>query len=89
MSVLAIAEATWRESAVCHGASAAVFYPPSTTETRDERAARESAARALCGQCPVRETCLEYALQVQEPYGIWGGLIELERRRLLRRRNAS
>ena len=29
---------------------------------------------------------LDYALVVNEPHGIWGGLNELERRRLLRRR---
>lgn len=83
---LAQSEATWRASAACQGNTAAVFYPPSTTETREQRGRREGAARELCGRCAVREPCLEYALYVQEPYGIWGGLNELERRRLLRRR---
>ena len=32
----------------------------------------------------MREACLEYALYVQEPYGIWGGMTEIERRRLVR-----
>jgi WhiB family redox-sensing transcriptional regulator len=87
--ILAHVDATWRASAACQGSTAAAFYPPSTTETREQRQRRESAARELCGRCQVREACLEYALYVQEPYGIWGGMNELERRRLLRRRAAS
>lgn len=81
---LAQIEPTWRADAACQGATAEHFYPPSVTESRDERRDRESAARALCARCPVREACLDYALYVQEPYGIWGGLTEIERRRLLR-----
>lgn len=82
---LAHTEPTWRADAACQGATANHFYPPSVTETRDGRRRREDAARALCGQCPVQASCLEYALYVQEPYGIWGGLTEVERRRLVRR----
>jgi WhiB family redox-sensing transcriptional regulator len=33
--------------------------------------------------CAVREPCLEYALAIKEPHGIWGGLNELERRQLI------
>ena len=39
--------------------------------------------------CPVRETCLEYALTVREKNGVWGGLTERERRRVLRQRRKS
>jgi WhiB family redox-sensing transcriptional regulator len=34
----------------------------------------------------VRDECLEYALGIREPHGIWGGLNEFERRQLLRQR---
>lgn len=30
-------------------------------------------AKALCGECPVRDECLEAALERKEPYGVWGG----------------
>ena len=30
-------------------------------------------AKALCRTCPVRMSCLEGALQRQEPWGVWGG----------------
>lgn len=86
---LASAEPTWRAMAACRGSTAAAFYPPSTVETREQRARRERAARQLCGRCVVREACLEYALYVREPYGIWGGLNEIERRRLMRDRPAG
>ena len=34
--------------------------------------------------CPVIEQCRSYALAAQEPYGIWGGMTEEERREEIR-----
>ena len=48
-----------------------------------ERAAREQTAKAICHECAVRGVCLEQALNTREPFGIWGGLTEQERRVLL------
>lgn len=31
------------------------------------------AAKALCGECPVRQPCREGALARREPSGVWGG----------------
>ncbi len=81
-------EPSWRVFAKCQGRNAVWFFPPSHFERKDEKDFREGHARALCSRCPVRDECLDYALTVQEPHGIWGGLNELERRRLLRRRSA-
>jgi WhiB family redox-sensing transcriptional regulator len=47
---------------------------------------RERQAKGICARCPVRIECLEYAVRIREPHGIWGGLNELERRILLRER---
>jgi len=33
----------------------------------------------------VRRPCLDYALAIREPHGIWGGLNELERKQLVAR----
>ncbi|AUG80455.1 WhiB family transcriptional regulator [Kitasatospora sp. MMS16-BH015] len=44
---------------------------------------RETAAKAVCGHCTVRVECRRYALTTREPYGVWGGLTEIERHRLL------
>jgi len=50
---------------------------------KDEKAEREQRAKAICASCSVRKDCLEYALRIREPHGIWGGLNELERRGML------
>ena len=39
----------------------------------------------MCLTCDVRDECLEYALQHDERFGIWGGLSERERRKLKKR----
>ena len=73
----------WQVKAACRGPQAAVFFPPSYFERKDEKLERETRAKAICAQCGVREPCLEFALEIREPHGIWGGLNEVERRTLL------
>jgi WhiB family redox-sensing transcriptional regulator len=34
----------------------------------------------------VRNECLDYAIRIREPHGIWGGLNEVERKTVLDRR---
>ena len=80
---------TWRGRAECRRDNAVHFFAPSHFERKEEKDLREGQARALCRACPVQQACLEYSLTVQEPHGIWGGLNELERRRLLRKRAAE
>ena len=38
-----------------------------------ESPADVEAAKALCLDCPVREVCLQGALERREPWGVWGG----------------
>ena len=59
-----------------------MFFPPAHFERKDEKLEREGRAKQICGTCPVRQPCLEYALKIREPHGIWGGLNEAERRQL-------
>ena len=61
-----------------------MFYPPMRTEDRRTKRLRESRAKAVCSECPVRTECLEHALNSDERYGIWGGLTDRERRSVLR-----
>lgn len=42
-------------------------------------------ARDVCDMCPIREQCLEHAMEEKERYGMFGGLTPLERRRIERR----
>ena len=76
----------WQTRAACRGSDANLFFAPSQTETKEEREARETQAKSVCARCPVREQCLTFALSTREPHGIWGGLNEIERRRMLERR---
>jgi WhiB family redox-sensing transcriptional regulator len=54
-----------------------LFYPDRGGDIRK--------AKRICRGCPVRQPCLDYALERGERFGVWGGLSERERRRLRRR----
>jgi WhiB family redox-sensing transcriptional regulator len=73
--------ATWRQRAACRGLDPEIFYPASDEEAEE--------AKAICASCPVRQLCLEHALAFRERDGVWGGLTERERRRVLRQRRKS
>ena len=79
----------WQFRAACRGEDSAWFFAPNYFEKRFEKEAREAKAKRVCAGCPVREECLAYALRLREGHGIWGGLNEMERRNLLRRRAAE
>jgi WhiB family redox-sensing transcriptional regulator len=84
MSVQRVDE-LWQDRAACRGPQAAVFFPPSHFERKDDKDEREDRAKAICMQCPVRKPCLDYAVRIREPHGIWGGMNELERKQLVAR----
>ncbi len=71
----------WRYRGACRGLDPDIFYP-----VTDEEA---EAAKAVCGQCVVRQQCLEFALDNREREGVWGGATEKERRRILRQRRKT
>ena len=73
----------WLGHAACWDADPELFFPDG-----DMRAARQQveAAKKVCRGCPVRGTCLSWALDTEQEAGIWGGTTEEERRRLVRRR---
>ena len=41
---------------------------------------------AVCNSCQLKAECLETALAMREPFGIWGGLMPLERQKIRNRR---
>jgi WhiB family redox-sensing transcriptional regulator len=64
----------WTEQAVCSTTDPELFFP--------EKGGSSAAAIRICGGCPVRTKCLEYALANSERFGIWGGMSERPRRKL-------
>ncbi len=73
----------WQLRGLCRGNHSHLFFPPSTFEKKEDRERREARAKAICVVCPVIRDCTDYALSIREPFGIWGGLTEVERRELL------
>jgi WhiB family transcriptional regulator, redox-sensing transcriptional regulator len=76
----------WQWQAACRGEDSSLFFAPNYPETKEEKTIRERQAKGICSRCPVRIECLEYAIRIREPHGIWGGLNEMERRILIRER---
>ena len=79
---LANADYSWRKGAICRDTDPDLFFPVGTTGYALVQIDR---AKQVCGECPVNEACLEYALETNQDAGIWGGTSE-EERRVLRRR---
>lgn len=43
---------------------------------------RDGDTKKICAACPVKTTCLDVAMKLDEPYGAWGGFTADERLRL-------
>ena len=69
----------WQLEGSCQGLNSSVFFHPDG-ERGPARSRRADRAKAICQRCPVLEQCRRYALAAREPYGVWGGLTEEERR---------
>ncbi len=67
----------WQADSLCAQTDPEAFFPEKGGSTRD--------AKKICTSCEVRANCLEYALENDERFGIWGGLSERERRKLRKR----
>jgi WhiB family redox-sensing transcriptional regulator len=72
----------WRMHAACRDEDPDLFFPigstgPALVQTEE--------AKEVCRGCPVREQCLEWAMENGQDSGVWGGLAEAERRALKRR----
>lgn len=74
---------SWQAHGLCRAVDSSIFFPPAHFEHKPEREAREKQAKAICRECPVRIECLDWALQTREPYGVWGGYAESERKQML------
>lgn len=71
----------WMKNAACTGAPARLFFPGSG-RGYDE-------GKALCATCPVREQCLDFAIETPCEDGLFGGLTYPERQALVKSRKAA
>jgi WhiB family transcriptional regulator, redox-sensing transcriptional regulator len=74
---------TWHQQAACLSVDPELFFPNGTT---GDHAQQATVAKRVCMACPVRVTCLEFALESRQDFGVWGGMTEEERRSLRRSR---
>lgn len=71
----------WQLRGACREANHDLFYSDDN-ERPIERRLREQHAREVCRSCTVSRHCLAYALEIEEPHGMWGGMSEVERQRI-------
>jgi WhiB family redox-sensing transcriptional regulator len=71
----------WEDRALCRTVDAEIFFATGATQ--------EYRAKVVCKTCPVRAECLAYALRYRVEHGVWGGLTDRERRRVLNRTRAT
>lgn len=72
----------WQLIGACRGMDSGIFFHP-PGERGGARTRRANQAKAICQDCPVIGECLEHALRMREPYGVWGGRTEEERAKIL------
>jgi WhiB family redox-sensing transcriptional regulator len=65
----------WMSQGLCAQTDPEAWFPEKGGSTR--------AAKQICLSCDVRDECLAYAIEHGERFGIWGGLSERERLRLV------
>ncbi|WP_055494130.1 WhiB family transcriptional regulator [Streptomyces sp. TP-A0356] len=76
IEAMTASDIAWQEQALCAQTGTDFFFPEPGSSVRE--------AKRICGLCESRSACLEYALDNDERFGVWGGLSEKERLHLRR-----
>ncbi|QFG04883.1 WhiB family transcription factor [Mycobacterium phage Nitzel] len=58
---------SWQDKALCAQVDLGLFFP--------EKGESAKPAKRICGRCEVRAECLQTALDNQEHYGVFGGVV--------------
>lgn len=66
----------WQDWASCAETDPEAFFPEKGDSTLP--------AKKVCLGCCVQAECLEYSIETDQKFGVWGGLSAQERRRLRR-----
>jgi WhiB family redox-sensing transcriptional regulator len=78
--------ANWRSAGACRSADPDLFFPISSVGLAERQIAR---AKIICAECGVRQECLDFALNHDQVYGIWGGTTPEDRQRERRRKRRA
>lgn len=81
IALLREADRTWMAGAACREHDPDLWFPVAGMHN--------AVAQAICDSCPVRERCADYAEDMREQHGVWGGLNVEQRRQRARQREAS
>jgi WhiB family redox-sensing transcriptional regulator len=88
-TLVKVVDKDWREKAACRGLIAPdyIWFPPRGRYVSTRAGAISPTQRLLdlCEGCPVKVTCLEFAIAGNEP-GIWGGTSFRQRRAIKKER---
>lgn len=79
----------WRDSARCAELIATGDARADWWYIEERVGARYDRARKICATCPVATECLQWAIELPEKFGMWGGLTPHERRPLQRAMRAT
>lgn len=64
----------WWTDGLCGQTDPEAFFP--------EKGGSSKEAKKICQRCEVRDECLQWALDNDEEFGVWGGLSRSERKKL-------
>jgi WhiB family redox-sensing transcriptional regulator len=76
MSTPKAGDTSWRMNAACTGKNPELWFPERSNSLIAQQAKKE------CAACPVRATCLAWAIETEVEFGVWGGTTEADRRRM-------
>ena len=65
----------FQDQAACKPGDEAIFF--------SELASKVAKAKAICATCPVSSKCLDFAIQAEIEFGIFGGYTPDERKNLI------
>lgn len=71
----------WFDLAACKGKDNTMFYGNENGIVPSDIARK---AKRICSECEVANDCLNFAIDNDESYGIWGGLTAKERKAIVR-----
>jgi len=71
----------WFDLASCKGKDNTMFFGNENGNVPSDVARK---VKRICSECPVSFECLNFAIENEEQYGIWGGLTAKERKSIIK-----